>query len=320
MSHELTQNMNGEVEFFYAGKKPWHGLGQKLDKPATAEEAITAAHLDWEVSNRELITVDGVDVPNHRAIVRNDNSKVLSVMSKNYEPVQNTDAFAFFDSVIGTGGAYYETAGSIFEGKRIFLVAKLPKEIIAGKDDKIEQYLTLVNSHDGSTALRMYFTPIRVVCNNTLIASLGRQTESVSIRHIGNVTSKIQYAQDALGLAHRYYSDFEAIVERLHQISTTKKMVDEVCNEVFKVDKEKGETGQQQKAIDCVINDFENDPKNNLEGMQRTAWSLYNAVCQYADHESRSVSKDANRRMSSIMFTTAAKLKQTALDSILSLS
>lgn len=319
MAHELTQNQNGEKEFFYCGEKPWHGLGQKLERPATAADAIKASNLGWTVSRRPIMTTCGIDIPGKVAIVRDDNSLPLSVMSEAYSPVQNVEAFAFFDSVVGTGGAFYETAGSVFQGKKIFLVAKLPEYLLAGREDRIDQYLTLVNSHDGSSALRMYFTPIRVVCNNTLMMSLSNMRESVSILHLGDVNKRIVEAQDALGMAHRYYADFQKIVDRLVKAAADKKLVEKFINGLFKLDPKEKVSPITQKAIDKVVGDFENDPKNNLPKIKGTAWALYNAAAQYADHECVSVSKDADHRMNSILFGHSQEFKTRALDQILEL-
>jgi len=318
MAHELTKNKNGQYEMAYVGQKPWHGLGQALDKPATSEEAIRAANLGWSVSKREIITVDGINIPGYRAVVRNDNNFALSVMSEDYEIIENTEAFAFFDSVVGTGGAYYETAGSLQGGKKIFLVAKLPHIIKATKNDEIQQYLTLVNSYDGKMSLRMFFTPIRVVCANTLRASLCNMNESISIRHIGDVNTKIREAQNALGLANRYFAEYQDIVDRLVKAVATKEMVETFLKTVFEVDPKEAVSTRTQNSMNFVKHLF-NSPNNTDYGISGTAWALYNAATEWADHAATSVKGDADRRMNSIMFGSSANFKQRAMDSILEL-
>jgi phage/plasmid-like protein (TIGR03299 family) len=318
VAHELTQNGNWQYEMFYTGKKPWHGLGQALDKPATAEEAIKAANLGWTVSKRELITVDGIPITGHKAVIRDDNKFPLSVMSDDYEIVQNTEAFAFFDSVVGTGGAYYETAGSIQGGKKVFLVAKLPEVIKATKNDITEQYLTLVNSYDGKMSLRMMFSPIRVVCANTLRAALRNMNESISIRHIGDVDAKIREAQNALGLAHRYFAEYQEIVDRLVKAVATKEMVESFLNSCFEITPPEEVSTRTKNAMNVVKHLF-NSPNNTDYGISGTAWALYNAATEYADHAATSVKGDADRRMNSIMFGSSANFKQRAMDSILEL-
>jgi phage/plasmid-like protein (TIGR03299 family) len=246
-------------------------------------------------------------------------------MKKSYKPIQNHEAFAFFDSVVGTGEAVYETAGSVFQGKRVFLVAKLPSAIFATPDDRVDQYLTLMNTHDGSSALRMYFTPIRVVCNNTLMASLRGMKDCVSIQHSGDIGFKIKEAQDALGIANNFFKSFDEIVSILVQKQADSRMVDEFLKDLFKpakeIDKDKAAemTKQAQKKISRVKFNFECDPKNTLSGINGTMWSLWNAIAQFGDHESRSVAGSADNRMNSIMNGFSADLKQEAFDKLLAL-
>lgn len=319
MAHNLTVNANGQHEFFYTGEKPWHGLGQALDAPATAEEALIAANLGWNVEKQTMYLNPTTPIESHMATVRADNQKVLGVVGKDYTVVQNTHAFAFFDSAVGTGEAIYQTAGSINEGKRVFIVAKLPGTIKAVKNDEVEKYLTFINAHDGTMALRMFWTPIRVVCQNTLNAALNRNgfKESIAIRHFGDINNRIRAAQDYLGLAHRYYADFENIVERLVAKQVSNQEVENFLKSCFEVGEDVSTRTKNQ--MEEVKNLFENDPKNNVEGIRGTAWSLYNAATQYADHEAVAVSKSADKRMSAIMFGSSAKFKQIAMDSALAL-
>jgi len=157
---------------FY-GEEPWHRLGEKLDAPATAEEAITAAGLDYEISLTDEATVDGMMVPKTKAVVRYDNQTVLGVVSDRYVPVQNKQAFSFLDSCVADNGLRYHTAGALGQGEKIFLLAKLPGHLrVKQTEDVVDKYLLLSNSHNGSSALRVLFTPVRVVCQNTLSMAL----------------------------------------------------------------------------------------------------------------------------------------------------
>jgi phage/plasmid-like protein (TIGR03299 family) len=192
MAHNLFYNeQTDKVSFFSVKEKAWHGLGQIVADYPTSAEAIRYAGLDYTVEKRPLFTnalnndltgfdpdfaTSKLDVPAFFATVRNDNDSVLGVVGKDYEVVQNADAFQFFDAIVGGGdGIKYETAGALGKGERIFITAKLPDYIKVGKQDMIEQYLFLTTSHDGFGSITAAFTPTRIVCNNTLNAALRNQ-------------------------------------------------------------------------------------------------------------------------------------------------
>ena len=208
MAHELS-TVNGRAGLIYVGEVPWHGLGSRLDAPATPPRRSTPPGLDLEVGLSPLATADGTPVPRKKAVVRRDNGEVIGVVGNGYVPVQNREAFGFLDAVAADGAVRYHTAGSLRRGERIWLLGKLPGQIrVRGSEDLTEKYLLLSNSHDGSSALRVFFTPIRVVCANTLaMADRGGKGEGIAIRHQGNLPAKIREAQEVLGLARRYYDD-----------------------------------------------------------------------------------------------------------------
>ena len=152
-----------------------------IDNPLTAKEAIAQCGLDWEVETRAVYQYAPMEgnryykhllIPNKQAVVRTDTEQAFTVMGNGYIPVQNREAFNFFDSVIAQGEAIYDSAGSFFGGRKVWILAKLPGDIAVSDTDKIGKYILLSNSHDGSSALRMKFTPIRIVCSNTLAIAL----------------------------------------------------------------------------------------------------------------------------------------------------
>ena len=183
MAHNLNYNeTTGKHSFFSVKEKAWHGLGKIVEQYPTSTEAIKFAGLDYTVEKRKLFTYDSenntanpdtdiiipeIEVPNYYATVRADTDQVLGVVGKDYEIVQNKDAFTFFDAIVGGDGIMYETAGALGKGERIFITAKLPDYIRIGNDDIIEKYLFLTTSHDGKSGIIAAFTPIRIVCNNS---------------------------------------------------------------------------------------------------------------------------------------------------------
>ena len=180
-----------------------------LDSPATAREAISAAGLDYDVALADLITSGGTPVPGRKAVIRTDSSDVLGIVGNTYVPIQNSECFSFLDAVVAEGGLRYHTAGALRKGERIWLLAKLPGQIrVRFSEDVSEKYLLLSNSHDGSSALRVHYTAIRVVCANTLaMADRQGHGEGITIRHQGNLASKVREAQEVLGLAVRFFDD-----------------------------------------------------------------------------------------------------------------
>lgn len=138
-------------------------------------------------------------MPHYFATIRTDTEQVLGVVGKDYEVLQNVDAFNFFDAVVGDAGIQYETAGALGKGERIFITAKLPGYILAGRDDSIEKYLFLTTSHDGFGSITAAFTPIRIVCANTLKAALRNHTASIKIRHTANARERLRQAHKRRG-------------------------------------------------------------------------------------------------------------------------
>src|SRR3546814_16291285 len=171
--------------------------------------------MDYEVETRKLFNkavtlVAGktglvvgsqeLHVPNYYATMRTDTNTVLGVVGRDYEVVQNRDAFSFFDSIVGGDGMMYETAGALGNGERIFITAKLPDYIRVGGDDLIEKYLFLTTSHDGSGSITAAFTPIRIVCANTLNAAMHRNSNTIKIRHTSGAKERLEQATKLMGI------------------------------------------------------------------------------------------------------------------------
>ena len=165
--------MAANVETMFSTiEKPWHGLGTIVAEAPTSQNALQLAGLDWKVIQSPVYSTYGV-IEGFKANIRDKDGAILGVVSDRYKVIQNKEAFAFTDALLGAG-VRFETAGSLQGGKKIWLLARLPREyIIAG--ERISPYLVFSNTHDGSGAVRVAITPIRVVCNNTLnLAQIGR--------------------------------------------------------------------------------------------------------------------------------------------------
>ena len=179
---------------FYTRTAPWHGLGTKVDEALTSKDALIYAGLDWQVLQEPVYTSAGELVSGYKVNVRDTDRNILGIVSDRYKIVQNEEAFSFTDALLGEG-VKYETAGSIANGKIVWMLARMPQRyIISG--DAIEPYLVFSNTHDGSGAIRVAMTPIRVVCQNTLNLALSGAQRSWSARHTSNVLNRLDEARE----------------------------------------------------------------------------------------------------------------------------
>lgn len=226
--------MSANVEsMFYAGReKPWHGLGTQVEEAPTSADALRLAGLDWTVQRKPIQVCGGRKVDNFFANVRSSDGAVLGVVSDRYQVVQNAEAFAFTDALIGgEGQVHYETAGSLMGGRKIWLLAKLPDTEIVG--DKTEPYLCFSNTHDGSGAIRVCMTPIRVVCNNTLNIALNGAKRAWSVRYTGDIQAKLQEARMCLDMANKYMDKLAVYADQMANKTVTDEQIAKILDEMF---------------------------------------------------------------------------------------
>lgn len=209
--------MSANVEsMFYTRVAPWHGLGICVESALSSTYAIEKSGLNWNVIQRPIMTNNYTTIPGYKANIRDIDEKVLGVVTDRYKVVQNSEAFAFTDSLLGEG-VRYETAGSLQDGRKIWLLAKLPdKYIIEG--EQIEPYLVFSSSHDGNGAIKVAMTPIRVVCQNTLNIALSTAKRVWSTVHVGDLNRKMNEAHNTLLLAEKYMGKLGAEFSRLSKI------------------------------------------------------------------------------------------------------
>lgn len=275
--------MSANVEsMFYVRETPWHGLGTKVMEAPDSEGALIAAGLNWNVIQEPIFTGENEPIRGYKANIRDSDRRVLGVVTDRYKVIQNHEAFAFTDELLGQG-VRYETAGSLQDGKKVWLLAHMPHEyIISG--ERISPYLLFSNTHDGSGAIKVALTPIRVVCNNTLNLALSTAKRSWSMVHTGDIRSKMQEARDTLFMAERYMDElgkeFEAL--RLKKLSDQKVM--EYIEVLLPV--EDGSTPQQIKNIERLREDMKiryfDAP--DLQDTGKNAYRFINAVSDFATH------------------------------------
>ncbi|MCL2285233.1 MAG: DUF945 domain-containing protein, partial [Firmicutes bacterium] len=202
---------------FYVRVAPWHGLGTCVETALTSGDALRESGLDWNVFQRPILTDNQVPIPGYKANIRDTDNRILGVVTDRYKIVQNHEAFAFVDALLGEG-VRFETAGSLHEGRKVWMLAKLPNEYSLGGEE-IAPYLVFSNSHDGNSSIRVAMTPIRVVCQNTLNLALGNAKRSWSTVHIGNLAHKMDEAHNTLQLAARYMDNLGDEFNRLSRIT-----------------------------------------------------------------------------------------------------
>ena len=275
--------MAANVEsMFYTREEPWHGLGTRVEEAPTSEDALRLAGLDWKVAQESIFTDAGDIIAGYKVNVRDSDRKVLGVVSDRYKIIQNREAFAFTDTLLGSG-VRYETAGSLQEGKRVWLLARLPREyIMAG--ERIAPYLVFSNSHDGSGAVRVALTPIRVVCNNTLNLALNTARRSWSMIHTGNIKDKMQEAKDTLFMAEEYMESLGEEFVRLRGQKVTDDQVKEYVEQLLPMDKDA--TAVQEKNTlrlrEDMLRRYYAAP--DLRGVGNNAYRFINAVSDFATH------------------------------------
>lgn len=316
MSHNLATT-NGQTAMMYAGETPWHGLGTKLDEPATAAEAIDAAGLNYHVNLRPIETDEGIPVPQRKAVIRTDSNQVLGVVGNSYQPVQNQQCFGFLDSVVQDGRLRYHTAGALGKGERVWMLAKLDGEIrIKDSEDVTDKFLLLSNSHDGSSALRVFFTPIRVVCANTLgMAERRSRGQGVSIIHKGDLNAKVGEAQEILGFSNRFYHDLGERINRLASHYPSRRQL-EIYFETLYPDHPESKTKRAENIRKELFRLFEHGRGQDIPETKLTTWAAFNAVTEFVDHHrstrGRTNHERQSRRLESAWFGSGSRLKSNA--------
>ena len=267
--------MSANVEtMMYVREVPWHGLGTMVAEAPTSKEALRLAGLDWKVEGRPVYDADGQEIPGFVANTRDSDGQVLGVVSSKYRIVQNEEAFAFTDHLIG-GDVRYETAGSLRGGRQVWLLARMPAAKVAG--DEVEPYLCFANSHDCSSSVKVCMTPIRVVCNNTLNLALNEARRTWSMVHTGDISRKILEAQQTLELANRYMIELDKQAQRYANTPIRKGWLNQMLTEWFPV--EEDDSDLKKKNVEQLRQQFiAAYTMPDIKQFYGTAWGVINAA------------------------------------------
>ena len=334
MAHDLFKN-----QMAFVGEPAWHRLGIKVPANVSAREMIVAANLDWQVRKVPAPGARRIDHEHERYweadshleerfsherpiydryLIKRDpvdderEAVTLALVGQQYEPLQNTEAFQFFDPFIQNGWASFHTAGALGDGGRIWVLAKLPDQLTIGKDDLIDRYLLLSNSHDGSSAVSVRFTSIRVVCKNTLNLAQHGGKATVSIRHTRHMRRKLVDAQlhNLKLVSDQVFSEaqlwFSAMANKKLQTTDIDKYLERLFPPT-KLQKASGKRPDRWTRVKQLLE--QHQPKQSAG----TVWALYNAVVQDEDYRQSTRELYAQGRLNRIWFGSGYNLKLRAL-------
>lgn len=317
--------MPDEVESMaYTGETPWHGLGTDVPQGVSTEEMLQAAGLDWTVESELLYLKDNTEVPKMRALVRSTDRKVISIVGSTYKPTQNFEVLDFFRKFVEAGDMTLETAGSLQSGKYIWCLARVKREFGVGKDDEVRTYLLFCNPHIYGYGRIVKFTPIRVVCWNTLSFALsntlrGKKSRgtSFSIPHSTKFDEKAKASVErALGLVNAQSDQFEAAVKHFAKVKMKKEQIENYFNDVVMFDPNKAKLRKDGSAfVPSMVLKFKEHleiaPGQDLKSCKGTLWGALNAVTFTIDHD---MGRSRDNGLTSAWFGYTEDIKARAFD------
>jgi len=302
-------------KMMFVGETPWHGLGNQLDEAPTIGEAIDAAGLDWEVGLKDLQTVDGVPV-SHRATYRKTDGSILGVVGPRYTPLQNRDAFDWFQPFLDAGECNLHTAGSLHSGQKVWVLAQLNRdnsEIVKG--DEVCKFILLSNSHDGSTAIRVGYTPIRVVCVNTLsYAHKHTNSQLIRIRHTRSSQKNLEQVRDIMDNIN---VGFEATADQYRFLASktfNQKDIEKYVKIVLNIKGADEDIKTRTRNImDDILARIEG-PKQSAANVRGTYWAAYMGFNEYLNYAK---GRTVDNRLDSLWFGQNANDNAKALETAL---
>lgn len=313
MAH-MIEMVDGKASMAYAGDVPWHGLGTRVSNDLTPEQMLKAAGLDWTVDTVDLYAeVGDRRLPTgHRALVRLSDQKVLDVITDDWNPCQNQDAFEFFNDFVAAGDMEMETAGSLKDGKIVWALAKVKEsfELFNGRD-QVDAYLHFTNPHSYGQSIDVRFTPIRVVCNNTLTLSLSQKSKNmVKVSHRREFDADM--VKEALGVAKEKLATYKEMAQFLSQKRYNDENVVDYFKRVFPVlttkkDSEKELSRSAERAVEII----RTNDQPGAEFGKGTWWEAFNATTFMVDHE---IGRSADTRLTSAWYGANRNLKTKALE------
>ena len=313
MAHNVEM-IDGKAQMAYAGEVPWHGLGTAVSNDLTPQQMQEKAGLDWTVQKEELTTASGAIVEGKQALVRSSDNQVLDVVGNGWNPVQNSEAFEFFSEYVLAGDMEMHTAGSLKGGQLTWALAKVKDSFTILGEDQVDSYLLFSNPHQYGKSIDVRFTPIRVVCNNTLTLSLGQKAaNSVSLNH--RTAFNPDSVKETLGIAHEKFAEYKEAAEFLSSKRFTVESLVQYYSEVFP------RTYQGKKEVTVQsVEDLTTNAKKAYEVLETqpgaefgegTWWQALNSVTYLTDHK---MGREADTRLTSAWFGANQSRKVKAVE------
>ncbi len=310
----------------YVGEVPWHGLGTPVDRNVHANEMIKAAGLDWTVEKRPARGAKpvkklrgGTDRYARYEVVRmprpgvgNEEEVTLGIVTEKYQPLQNSEAFEFFDPIVDAKTAFFETAGALGDGGRVWVMAKMPDVIEVVRADECRKYLLLSNAHTGQGAVIVKFTAVRVVCENTLMFALKDGQQAFRVRHSKIMTRRLREISDLIAAANEVYARAAELMGAMAMTELKPKLLEEYLKAVFPKNAAQEKNGQKPRKWSYIQELLETVPDLQMGGVRGTLWAAYNAITRFEDY--REVRGDlAGARLDRVWFGSGAAVKFRAI-------
>lgn len=310
MAH-MIETVNGKAQMAYAGETPWHGLGTKVPADLSPEQMLEAAGLDWSVEKIPAYAkIAGKQVAiGQSALVRSMDDKILDVVSDDWNPVQNAEAFEFFNEFVAAGDMEMHTAGSLKDGQIVWGLAKVKESFELFKGDQIDSYLLFSNFHKYGFSTDVRFTPIRVVCNNTLTLSLNSKVErmvKISHRKVFDPSN----VKEMLGIATDKLQKYKEMAQFLGSKKAKDEDIVEYFTRVFPVSGSNEKTKKEiSKNAQIALDVLHTQP--GAEYAEGTWWQPFNAVTYLTDHLA---GRSADTRLTSAWYGYHKGVKTKALE------
>lgn len=292
MSADIHFDENSQTYSYFGTVPAWHKVGQVVSEAQTAQAALKLANLDYTVHKvpvpAGIVNINGKEMTvrdeTKYYVLREDTGDVLGTVGSTYTPLQNADAFKFFDNLVSKDEAIYDTAGVLRGGRRVWIAAKMPDYIRVGNEE-IEKYVVITNGHDGKWGCSAFLTQVRIVCNNTLTYALNGAKNKVMIPHRANILANIQTAHQVLGISSKYSEEISEIWNQMAKKQVSVSETNDYLLKLFPTNEDSSITTTTDKFREEILGFINSDPTVQTKESRHTVWGLVQAVNGWYEHK-----------------------------------